>query len=449
MAEMFTEKQKKVLRDATHRWNILSGATRSGKTHVSYFLLPLRIQEHYRHNILLSGKTVNTLERNVLGVMRGIFGSDAIGKISKTNQDVTLFGKRCFAVGANDERAITKIQGAGLGYAYCDELTTFPENFFEMLKSRLDLPNSKCDATCNPESPSHFVKKHIDNKSLDVYNEAFTIYDNTFLSPEFIANLENEYRGTIYFDRWILGKWVKTEGLVYPLFKRERHFLTPREFAERFGRHSIRYVIWGGDGATTNDATALVPLAIMDNGQAVRLEMFYHDPKVNGQLSNEQLVPYIKAYLTELVTKYRMYENGVQFLMPIDCAAADLIITLSYSLSPDLNVYKFTQKDILRTTDVVNNALGRNAVCVLNFGGYYNYVRHGFVEGDDPLVTDLENMVWDEDGITYDDSVPNDCADAFRYALNAYYANPLNLWDTPEVTDFYKEARQCPTILKT
>lgn len=437
MSNYFTDKQRKVIREANKRWNILYGATRSGKTRGSYFLIPKRIQEHYNHNILFTGKTVNTLERNVLGPMREIYGADNIGTISKANQDVVIFGKKCFAVGANDDRAITKIQGSGLGYAYCDELTTFPENFFEMLKSRLDLPNSKCDATCNPESPSHFVKKHIDNKSLDIYAEHFTIYDNTFLSKEFITNLENEYRGTIYFDRWILGKWVKTEGLVYPLFKREKHFMKPNDFMNAYGRHSIKYVIWGGDGATTNDSTAIVPLAIMDNGQAVRLEMFYHNPKINGQLSNEQLMPYIKKYVNELVKKYRLYENGVQMMMPIDCAAADLIITLSYNLPQDFNVYKYTNKDIMRTTDVVNNALGRNSIVILDFGGYYNYIKERFEYSDDQLVTDLESMVWDKKGTGYDGTIPNDCADAFRYAVCTYYLNPYNLWSTPDASNLY------------
>lgn len=435
--DLFTEKQLKVLRNANSRWNILSGATRSGKTHISYFLIPLRIKEHWNHNVLLAGKTLNTLERNVLGPMREIFGAENIGTLSKTNQQVSLFGKKCFTVGANDDRSMEKIRGLGIGYAYCDELTTFPENFFEMLKSRLDLPNSKCDATCNPESPSHFVKKHIDNKSLDVYNEAFSIYDNTFLSPEFIRNLENEYRGTTYFDKWILGRWVKTSGLVYPLFKREKHFLKPNEFARVYGLHRMRYVIWGCDGATTNDSTAIVPIAIMDNGQAVRLEMFYHNPKVNGQLSNEQLMPYVQTYVNELIRKYKMYENGVEFLMPVDCAAADLVISLSYSLSADFNVYKFTKKDVMRTTDVVNNALGRNALVILDFGGYYNYIRRQFIQCDDPLVTELESMQWAENGKEYDPKYPNDCADAFRYAVNTYYSNPLNLWDTPHPSEIY------------
>lgn len=438
MADIFTEKQRKVLRCANSRWNILSGATRSGKTHISYFLIALRVKEHYNNNILFAGKTLNTLDRNVFDPMRQIFGHDLVSPIVDKKK-IKLFGKWCYCVGANDDRAITKIQGLGLGYAYCDELTTFPENFFEMLKSRLDLPNSKCDATCNPESPSHFVKKHIDNKTLDVYNEHFTIYDNTFLAPEFVRQLENEYRGTIYFDRWILGNWVKTEGLVYPLFKREKHFLKPQEYALRYGKHRIRYVIIGGDGANTNDATALEPIAIMDNGQGVVLEPFYHDPKINGQLSNAQLMPYIKRYLDDLNREYHLLETGVQFYTPVDCAAADLVLTMAFNLPSFYNVQKYTKKDIMSTTDTVNNALGRNALIVLDFGGYRNYVNDCFVPCERQLVTDLESMIWSSDNKTFDDTVPNDTADAFRYGVCSYYQNPFNLWDTPQMSDFYKE----------
>lgn len=440
--EGFTEKQKKVLRCANKRFNILSGATRSGKTHITYFLIILRIREHYNNNILFCGKTLATLERNIFVEMRKWFGEEYIGEVKSDmsgNRMIKIFGKSCYCVGANDERAITKIQGLGLGYAYCDELTTYPENFFRMLQSRLDRDDSKCDATCNPEGPTHFVKKLIDDDPEHVYNEHFSIYDNTFLAKEFVETLEHQYRGTIYFEKWILGNWVKAEGAVYPLFRKEVHFLTPAEFSRRYGRHSIRYVIFGGDGANTNDATALVPLAIMDNGQAVRLEMFYHNPKINGQLSNEQLVPYIQHYLQDLQEKYRFRENGVEFVTTVDCAAADLVLTLAFRLPPEYNVQKFTKKDILQTTDVVNNALSRRAVCILDFGGYFNYVRNEFVPGDDQLVIDLENMVWDKkNNRKYDDTVPNDCADAFRYALNTYYNNPFNLWETPSMSEFYK-----------
>lgn len=430
---LLAPKQVKVIKNATKRWNILYGATRSGKTQVSYYLALMHIREHWNDNILFAGKTTNTIDRNVFDKMREIFGETHISKIID-KREIYIFGKRCYVVGANDERAITKIQGVGLGYAYLDELTTFPENFFQMLKSRLDAPNACCDATCNPESPSHFVKQFIDKPDVEgtVYAEHFTLYDNPYLPKDFVTALENEYRGTIYFDKWILGNWVKAEGLVFPLFRREQHYLTPDEYVEKFGRHFIEYIIFGVDGANTNDSTVIQPIAIMDNGQAVAIEMFYHNPKVNGQLSNEQLIPHILKYLEELKSKYRFDYNRIGLYMAVDCAAADLCLTLQYHLPDYFNVNKFTKKDILYTTDVVNNAFSRMAVCILNFGGYYNYVRGERVEGVSQLVVDLELMTWDKSNEKYDPEVPNDCADAFRYALCAYYNNPDNLWAVPD-----------------
>lgn len=433
---ILSSKQVEVIKKADKRWNILYGATRSGKTHVSYFLALKHIREHWNDNILFAGKTINTLDRNVFDVMRSLFGEKHIGKIVD-KKSITIFGKKCYVVGANDERAITKIQGVGLGYAYLDELTTFPENFFQMLKSRLDTQGACCDATCNPESPSHFVKQFIDKPDVDCYAEHFTLYDNPYLPADFVSALEAEYRGTIYFDKWILGNWVKAEGLVFPLFKREKHFMTPDEYAERFGKHFIEYIIFGVDGANTNDSTVIQPLAIMDTGQAVAIEMFYHNPKVNGQLSNEQLVPFILKYFDDLKQKYRLDYGRIRLYTAVDCAAADLCLTLQYHLPDYFNVNKFTKKDILFTTDVVNNAFSRMAVCILDFGGYYNYVRGGFTEGVSQLVTDLELMTWDKSNEKYDPEVPNDCADAFRYALCAYYNNPDNLWATPDERERY------------
>lgn len=434
----YSTKQKQVLKKANKRWNILYGATRSGKTFVSYSLALLHIKEHENDNILFAGKTLNTIDRNVFDPMRRIFGEQYISQIID-KKEIDIFGKRCYVVGANDERAITKIQGVGLGYAYLDELTTFPENFFQMLKSRLDAPNACCDATCNPESPSHFVKQFIDKPDVDCYAEHFTLYDNPFLTPDFVRALENEYRGTIYFDKWVLGNWVKAEGLVFPLFNREKHYLTPQEYSARFGRNRLKTVIFGCDGANTNDSTAVIPLAIMDNGQAVTLEMFYHNPKVNGQLSNEQLVPLIMKYLEELNQRYRLRENGVDFYTVVDCAAADLHLSLAYHLPDWYNVRKYTKKDIMQTTDVVNNAFARGVICILNFKGYYNYYRNRFEEGENQLVIDLELMTWDKNNEKYDPSVPNDCADAFRYAVNTFYANPENIWETPSTNDRFKE----------
>ena len=116
----------------------------------------------------------------------------------------------------------------------------------------------------------------------------------------------------------------------------------------------------------------------------------------------------------------------------VDCAAADLVLTLKANFPNNILVRPFTKKDILSTTDVVNNAFALNKLKIADFGGYKDYATGRFIEQTDPLVVDLENMIWDEKReLHYDDSVPNDCADAFRYAVNTYYNNPENLWDTP------------------
>ena len=440
---VFTAKQKEMLKLPHKTWNIMTGAVRSGKSYGSFFRVPCQIADHYDEPILFVGKTLATLERNVFRPLREIYGAFDVGDIkSRTDgrRYIVLWGKECDCVGANDERAITKIHGAEYGYAYCDEMTLYPENFFRMLQSRLSLPNSECDGTCNPDSPSHYLKQFIDSEAFKNYGNAlhFTIYDNEHLPPEYVKRLEDEYRGTIYFDRWILGKWVRTEGLVFPLFRRERNFQTISEYSDTHpgGATDIRYMIWGGDGATTNDATAIVPLAILGDGRAVVLESFYHDPKENGQMSNEQLVPHLQRYFDFMERKYRLYEHGVEHIGPVDCAAADLVKTLQYHFER-YGFYPYTEKSIQRTTDVVNNAFSRGAVTIINFDGWYNWVKEQPKSGLPPLVMELETMIWNDDNSdvvrkTYDGKIPNDAADAFRYAVNTYYNNPLNLWDTPE-----------------
>ena len=40
----FSPMQKEYFKNATHRWNVKSGATRSGKTYMDYFLIPKRLR---------------------------------------------------------------------------------------------------------------------------------------------------------------------------------------------------------------------------------------------------------------------------------------------------------------------------------------------------------------------------------------------------------------------
>ncbi|MEV7196021.1 hypothetical protein AB0N81_30075 [Streptomyces sp. NPDC093510] len=56
-------------------------------------------------------------------------------------------------------KAVDKIKGLTLAGAYCDELTTYPETFFQMLETRLSVHGAQWYATTNPEGPNHWLRK--------------------------------------------------------------------------------------------------------------------------------------------------------------------------------------------------------------------------------------------------------------------------------------------------
>lgn len=273
-----TDKQKEFWRGATHRWNIKEGAVRSGKTYLDYFMIPRRIRACTGQGlIVLLGNTKGTLNRNILEPMRGIWGDDLVGQIGSDNT-VRLFGKKCHALGADKITQVARLQGAGIEYCYGDEITTWNEDVFAMLKSRLDKPNSVFDGTCNPDGPNHWLLKFLESDA-DIFRQHYTIYDNPNLSPEFVENLEREYSGTVYFDRFILGKWALADGLIYPMFDRRIH-VTPDcpEFGEQY--ISVDY-------GTLNPCS--MGLWRIADGRAWRVREFYHDGrKLRRQMTDEE-----------------------------------------------------------------------------------------------------------------------------------------------------------------
>ena len=120
-------------------------------------------------------------------------------------------------MGADKVSQADRLQGCGISYCYGDEMTTWCENVFQMLKSRLDKDGACFDGTCNPTAPSHWVYQFIQSDA-DVFAAKFTIDDNPFLSPDFVSALKNEYFGSVYYDRFILGLWRAAEGSVYSAF---------------------------------------------------------------------------------------------------------------------------------------------------------------------------------------------------------------------------------------
>ena len=86
----FSPMQKDYFRSANRRWNVKTGATRSGKTYMDYFLLPMRIRSMSGREGLtvLLGNTKGTLQRNIIEPLQSIWGSTLVSDIRSDNTAV-------------------------------------------------------------------------------------------------------------------------------------------------------------------------------------------------------------------------------------------------------------------------------------------------------------------------------------------------------------------------
>lgn len=266
-----TDKQLEYLANCNRRWNVKTGATGSGKSFVDIAVtIPKRVQVARGEGLLvLLGNTRGTLERNILEPMRTIWPG-LVGNIRGDNT-VMLFGKKCYALGADNKKHVSRIQGATFEYVYGDEVTTWSSDVFQMLKSRLRCEHSHFDGTCNPDSPNHWFKEFLDSDA-DIYQQSYVIEDGV-LPPQVVEELKKEYAGTVYYDRYILGKWVLAEGLVYPTFDNT---------AATVARVYTEYVVSMDYG--TMNPTAMILWGHGDDGIWYAVREYYH----SGRETNEQ-----------------------------------------------------------------------------------------------------------------------------------------------------------------
>lgn len=211
---IITAKQKEFLKSKLHRINLLEGSVRSGKTWISIVMFAMYVASRPRSDeFLMIGKTLTTLNRNCLGLLKNL---EPAFNYSLSAKRGSLYGRTIWLEGADNVSAENKIRGMTLAGAYVDEITLLPYNFYNMLLSRISMPKAKLFATTNPDSPNHWVYTDIiQNDEIDKKVTRFLLEDNTTLDPEYIENLKKEYTG-VYYQRYILGEWVLAEGLVYP-----------------------------------------------------------------------------------------------------------------------------------------------------------------------------------------------------------------------------------------
>lgn len=202
------------------------GAVSAGKTIASLiaFLLALRTVGPVG-DVVIIGKTLNTIERNVIGQLqnRSLFGAVAKSVVHTRGSSVAIIlGRRVELIGANNAAAEERIRGGTFALVYVDEATLLPKEFWNMLVTRLRVAGARLLATTNPASRNHWLRKEwiLRGAEVDMVTFHMTMYDNPLYfeggaeGPSYIARMERTYTG-VFYDRFILGKWTTAEGAIY------------------------------------------------------------------------------------------------------------------------------------------------------------------------------------------------------------------------------------------
>lgn len=239
----FSKKQMRVFcwwnqesRDKNYDAIICDGAVRSGKT-LSMFIsfIAWSMANFEDKAFAICGKTVSSVKRNITTPMVPILseiGFETEFSVSKGMLTVTD-GKRkniFYLFGGRDEASASLIQGMTLAGVLFDEVALMPRSFVEQALARCSVEGSKFWFNCNPGHPSHWfynewIKKHEEKNALYIH---FLMSENPSLSKSMLKRYESLYEGAFY-ERYVLGRWVAGEGLVYSMFGEKCIGEPPRE----------------------------------------------------------------------------------------------------------------------------------------------------------------------------------------------------------------------------
>lgn len=264
---------------------ICDGSVRSGKTlcmTIGFILWASSSFDGY--SFAMCGKTIEAFRRNVITPMKQwIEGLDIkiVERLSENYLDITANGhtNRFYVFGGRDESSAAIIQGMTLAGIFLDETAIMPRSFVEMAVSRCSVKGSKFWFNCNPESPHHwFLKEWIEESTKkNALHLHFTMEDNYSLDLSVKKRYENLYNG-VFYDRFILGRWVRAEGLIYPMFRADRHTTEPMP--------DDGYYYISIDYGTLNPFSA--GLWCIANGKAYRIAEFYYDGRKKGSQKTDE-----------------------------------------------------------------------------------------------------------------------------------------------------------------
>ena len=389
-----------------HKASIIAfeGSVRSGKTWSSL----IEWLEYCRRGpagyLIMVGKTQRTVTTNCILPLQQMLGPKRV-KLNTGTGRVTICGREVMIVGANDERAVTKVQGPTFAGAYVDECSTVPEPFFDMLYSRLSVEGAQLWLTSNPEAPAHWLKlkwldrarlwidrdgsEHVNDSkdALDLVRVSFKLEDNAHnLPPAYISRIKAAYTG-LWYRRYVMGEWCIAAGSDYDMWDPGLH-----DIAAAHLPGVERLVCLGIDYGTTHktrgyllgiSSEAKPRLVVVDEWAPQRMTNAGHSADLRKWLAGRQ-PRWVAVDPSAAAFSLQLFTDGMKSVMNADNAVVNGIRLVSSLLAAGSLVISSACTDL--TAEIPG----------------YSWDPKATLRGEDaPL------------------KVNDDCCDAFRYAITS------------------------------
>lgn len=323
----FSEQQRRLIhwwrpmvRVSDNNYVIADGSIRSGKTIACIIGFLTWSQTMFSgQSFILAGKTMGALKKNVIRPM--IQMMEAWGWPyeyirSGTDARLEIGTNTYYLYGANTEASQDALQGLTAAGAYLDEAALFPKSFVDQAIGRCSVDGWKFWMNCNPEGPHHFIceeyLKPEEMKKKKVYHLHFTMDDNLSISPKRKREYKNAWpHGSVFYKRFILGRWVAADGLIYQQFADnvKKYLISSSWLSERNERNRLKneitYATIGVDFGGTKSAHSFT-LTGFTKGykQVVVLDEWYCKKRINPEQLQQAFVDFVKR----AQAKYRVYE---------------------------------------------------------------------------------------------------------------------------------------------
>lgn len=264
---------------------ICDGAVRSGKTFsMSLGFISWASMNFNGSVFAFCGKTIVSLRRNVIEPLlktASELGFSYVEKLSHNYVDITLKNctNRFYLFGGRDSSSDSFIQGITLSGVLLDEVALMPRSFVEQALARCSVHNAKMWFNCNPDNPAHWFYREwiLKSDSKHALYLHFNMDDNPSLSDKVKNRYRRMYSGAFY-ERFVLGKWSASSGVIYPMFSQENHVVS--DIPE-----CSRYII-SCDYGTVNPAS--FGLWGLSDGKWYRIREYYYSSKIEGMSRTDE-----------------------------------------------------------------------------------------------------------------------------------------------------------------